>query len=104
MIQMDLVEAIHQRELGMERALDTKSEYRTSVEAAIKILAIAGREFSSDDVRELVGDPPHNVSTNTTGALFSAAAKAGIIRKVGYDISKRVVGHGNLVRLWIGCR
>lgn len=102
MIQMDLVEAIRQRELGMERVLDPKSQYRTAVEAAIKILAMAGQEFSSDDVRELAGDPPHDVSTNTTGALFSAAAKAGLIQHVGYRISARVKGHGNLVRVWIG--
>lgn len=100
--QMDLIEAIKQRELGMERVLDVKSEYRQAVESAIKILAIAGHKFCSDDVRELVGDPPRGVSTNLTGALFSAAAKAGTIHRVGYGISKRIVGHGNLTRLWIG--
>ncbi len=102
MIQMDLVEAIHQRELGMERALDPKGEYRSAVEAAIKILAMAGDEFSSDDVRDIVGDPPRGVSTNLTGALFNVAAKAGLIQHVGYMISARVKGHGNLVRTWRG--
>lgn len=101
-MQMDLIEAIHQRDLGIGHALDLKSQYRGLVESAIEYLAAVGTEFSSDDVRRIVGDPPPSVSTNVTGALFNAAAKAGIIRQAGTTISARVIGHGNLVRTWVG--
>ena len=101
---MDLLESMRQRDLGMELVLERQSDYRSQVEAAIRWFAEDGQEFSADDVRTLVGDPPRGVSSNLTGALFNAASKAGLIRMVGYGTSARVIGHGNLTRRWVGRR
>jgi hypothetical protein len=98
--QLDLVEAINQRALGIERALEPDSLYRKSLEAAIDYLAWTGEEFDSDSIRNMCGDPPRGVSTNLVGAIVNAAARSGRIRCVGYGISARVKGHGNLVRKW----
>jgi hypothetical protein len=102
--QMDLLESMRQRDLGMELVLERYSDYRSKVRAAILWFAVDGQEFGADDVRVMVGDPPRGVSTNLVGALFNAASKAGVIRIVGYGTSARVVGHGNLTRRWVGVR
>lgn len=102
--QLDLMEAMRQRDHGVERVLEQKSEYRFKIEVAIASLAETGLEFGSDDVRRLAGDPPRGVSTNVTGALFIAASKTGLIRPIGFGYSARVIGHHNLTRRWIGVR
>ena len=104
MRQMDLLEALHQRDLGMESVLERQSAYRHDIEGAIRLYASAGGEFTADDVRTWAGDPPRGVSSNLVGALFNAASKAGLIRMVGYSTSARVIGHGNLQRRWIGVK
>jgi hypothetical protein len=103
-VALDIVEAMRQRDLGIELVLERRSAYRSKVEDAIASLAASGREFGSDDVRTIAGDPPRGVSTNLTGALFIAASKAGLIRPVGFGYSARVVGHHNLTRRWVGVR
>lgn len=109
--QLDLLEygaqeALRQRELGMGQVLyATDTEYRDRLLGAIEILAIHGDCFTADDARAIAGDPPADVHPNLAGAVFNAAAKAGIIRFVGeYALSARVVGHGNLLRVWRGVR
>lgn len=102
--QLDLLEAMQQRDLGAERVLERQSDYRRSVETAIQDLAAGGQEFTADDLRLLCGDPPRGVSTNLTGALVLAASKAGLIRPVGFGYSARIVGHKNVLRKWVGTR
>lgn len=101
--QLDLVEAIRRREQGMaEVEAHSDAEYRYRLIGAIEQLARSGREFTADDARHLAGDPPSTTHPNIAGALFSAAAKSGTIRMVGYGLSSRPQGHANLVRRWIG--
>jgi hypothetical protein len=95
---------MHQRDLGFELVLERRGDYRAKVEAAIQYLAQDGEEFTSDTVRLMVGDPPRGVSTNLVGALFNTAARAKVIRAVGWTHSARVIGHANTVRSWIGVR
>lgn len=103
-IQLDLLAAREARDEGLERVLERKSAYRWKLENAIYELARTGTPFTADHLRAMVGDPPREVSTNLTGAVVNAAAKAGIIQQAGYAISGRVKGHGNLVRSWVGVR
>ena len=101
--QLDLLEAIRQREVGMDQALlSVDEEYRESYMHAIELLARGGATFTADDVRSLAGDPPSTVSPNVLGALVNAAAKAGLIEPVGYLRSGRVIGHGNVLVSWRG--
>lgn len=100
----DLFSAIEHRESGMARVTESSSntEYVTAFEQAIRTLALSGREFTADDVREIAGSAPIGVHFNIAGALMNAAARSGLIVHCGYAISARVAGHGNLVRKWRG--
>lgn len=91
-------------EAGMAQALDNSegSRWRLEFERAVCQLAARGVSFISDDVRALVGDPPASVHPNAAGAVMHSLARAGVIRQVGYARSSRVVGHRNVVALWIG--
>jgi len=101
--QLDIIEAIRQREAGMDRVLLSADEaYREDYMQAIATLARRGVEFTADDCRAIAGDPPESCSPNLSGALFNAAAKAGLIEAVGYARSGRVIGHGNRLLSWRG--
>ncbi|HXI95538.1 MAG TPA: hypothetical protein VNG04_05400, partial [Candidatus Acidoferrum sp.] len=97
-------EALRRREEGMEIAWgnDLNATYRDRLLGAIEILAIHGAPFCADDARDLIGDPPRAVHPNIAGSVFNAAAKVGLIRFVGYTISRRPCGNGNLIRVWQG--
>lgn len=105
---MDLLEygaqeALRRRDVGMAEVLDSDTEYRDRLLGCIEILAMHGDPFTADDARAMVGDPPAHVHPNLAGAVFNAAARAGIIRFEGvYALSTRIVGHGNLLRVWRG--
>jgi len=101
--QLDIIEAIRHAELGMSRVIANADEtYRGDVTRAIEILARGGQVFTADDVRALAGDAPTTCSPNLVGALFNAAAKAGLIGPVGFARSGRVIGHGNRLLTWRG--
>ncbi len=101
--QMDLLEAIRQRDKGIIQVLENSDDtYRNKLWATIEALAAGGETFCADDARLMAGDPPAAYSPNLVGALFNHAAKAGLIRTVGFTRSARVKGHQNLVRLWRG--
>lgn len=67
------------------------------VDAAIRLLAATGREFSSNEARGL-----HGVSGPVVGARFTAARKAGLIRSVGFTTSTDPGTHAHPVRTWVG--
>jgi hypothetical protein len=73
---------------GFERAL-----------RAIMLLAEFGNTFDAGDVRTWAG--PFETG-NVSGAAFSHAKRAGLIRVAGVTTSKAVTRHGGLVRLWEG--
>lgn len=103
MQQLDILEAIHQRELGMATAQRNADEsYSQRFFRAIELLAASGATFTADSVRELAGDPPASTHPNVAGAIVNAAAKAGLIEAVGFSRSGRVVGHNNRVLTWRG--
>lgn len=102
-IQPDLFEATRRRDSAMSWAeRHANPAYRARLIDAIEQLAATGQPFCADQVRAVAGDPPADCSPNVAGAVINHAAKAGLIRFVGYTRSARVVGHGNLVRLWAG--
>lgn len=57
--------------------------------------------FVVDDIREVTGHPL-GASDNAFGARFMAAARRGLIRKVGYQQSTRPERHGGIVAVWQG--
>jgi hypothetical protein len=67
---------------GQAIATAARPNDRAKVDAAIRKLAATGREFSSNDAR-----PLHGVSGPVVGAAFTAAARSGLIKRVGYEAS-----------------
>lgn len=69
---------------------------RAKVEAAVRKLAATGRPFSANSAR-----PLHGVSGPVVGAVFSALASEGLIRRVGYVASTEPGTHGHPVAEWV---
>lgn len=96
------VEAKRLRDEGAQQALDAAdTRGRLAGEQAIRTLAKSGREFSSDDVHEMVGHPL-GCSSAVMGSLILTAAKSGVIEHVGYRQSRRREAHGRVVKTWRG--
>lgn len=55
-------------------------------------------EFTAEDVRRMVGEPP---APNLIGALFRTIAEEGTIRQVGYQKAHRPEAHGRPIALWM---
>ncbi len=66
-------------------------------ENAILDLCEAESDFTSEDVRRAVGDPPHH---NVIGAVFRSMARKGIIVPAGVGIASRPSRHASLIRTW----
>lgn len=93
------------KEHGMQLALDAQPVWAEDALEAIKQLAKRGTEFTSEDVLAITGLPSGEVGmnkNNASGAIMNKAARAGIIRKVGYTTSKRKESHGSVHAVWIG--
>jgi hypothetical protein len=80
---------------GQAQASAAHPDDRAKVDAAIRQLASTRREFSSNDARRL-----HGVRGPVVGAAFSAAAKAGLIRRIGYEPSTDPDTHSHPVAVW----
>jgi hypothetical protein len=85
------------KDRGQAIATAAHPSERAKVDAAIRTLAATGREFSSNNAR-----PLHGVSGPVVGAAFTAAAKSGLIRRVGYEASTDPRTHAHPVATWIG--
>jgi hypothetical protein len=81
---------------GQAIASAAHPDERARVEAAIRTLAATGRPFSANSAR-----PLHGVSGPIVGAAFTAAAKAGLIRRVGYVASTDPGTHAHPVAEWV---
>jgi len=77
--------------------------WKAGAVAWVRDLSI-GHEFVADDVVAALGlpDPSAGPATNNVvGAVFSSLSKARLITFTGkFKASERVIGHGNLQRVW----
>jgi hypothetical protein len=93
---------------GMEQATSAAGSWVETALDAVAQLAATGRDFTSEDVIELVGVPHVGGGANrnnAVGAMMSAAAKAGLARKTGrYVEARRPVSHARVVAVWRGTR
>lgn len=100
-LMLDIYGARAARDEGIALVAANSDEWwRSTVDTAIAHLARQGGEFTSDDIRLLGVDEPHH--HNAWGARFSAAAKRGVIVRVGYRQSSRVAGHARVIAVWRG--
>lgn len=89
------------RDAGAEQVDENTSEtWRAACDRAIATLARKRRPFTAEAVRDLVGDPPHH--PNAMGSRFLAAARAGLITRVGYAPSARPTLHAHPIAVWQG--
>lgn len=83
-----------------ENSLDTR--WRLWAEAELDKLISSRREFTADDLRAVVGDPPDGRHVCGVGGLFLRASKAGRLLMVGYRPSTRPEARGRVLRVWRG--
>lgn len=76
---------------------DPKGNWLADAREAIEALARTGRKFTSDDLREMVGEPDH---ANWFGAAFSSAHRTKIIKPVGYCQSRAKSRNHGVLREW----
>jgi hypothetical protein len=89
------------RDRGVERVLAHEEEvYKHRTLGVIAAFALTGEDFTADDVRAVVGDPPHH--PNVLSALFRKARQIGIIVPVGIGTAQRKSRHAGLNRVWRG--
>lgn len=83
---------------------DWKRRFKTSLAR----WADTGSTFTSEDVIAVVGLPCGDIAmnaNNAVGAMMTAAAKAGLIRKTGNrQQARRASSHGAELTEWIGAR
>jgi hypothetical protein len=84
---------------GQARTSAAHPDDRAAVDAAIAQLAASGQPFSANDAR-----PLHNVTGPVVGAAFQAAAKSGLIVRVGYEASTDPGTHAHPVATWRGSK
>ena len=94
-------------ERGMQQASDAErvQDWKQTVGWWVRQLR-PGTEFTADTLARAIGLPDELGSrarpNNSVGAQFSALSRAGTICWTGsYRRSERVVGHGNLQRVWM---
>lgn len=81
-------------EYGTQAALDRAGEWVTQARTAVGRLASTGMAFDSDDLRDLIADPPN---PNAIGALFRSCIHDGLIVEVGTTRSRRPDAHGRRI-------
>lgn len=96
---MTAAEAFNERDRVLAEVETAK---RRVIDAGLDVLrryAAAGRPFSANDVREQLRAV--GVESASTGALFNAAIKAKLIRRVGWETSTDVGTHAKPVARYI---
>ena len=101
--QLSLLKAEQLAEAGQQQALDA-NRVRPWRDRALDWLRRQpqGTLLTADDLVTWVGLPDEGVyRNNAVGGFFAAQHKQGRIRFSGqYRKSERVIGHGNLQRVW----
>jgi hypothetical protein len=91
------------RDAGASQVSDNApSWWKQACDTAIAQHAARRQPFTAEDIRIVVGDPPNH--PNAMGARFLAAAKGGLIERVGYQKPVRASRHANPLSVWRGVK
>jgi hypothetical protein len=94
-------EGVWLKEKGMSRADKAVAEvWKEACDQAILYLATTSGDFTAEDIRLMVGDPPFH--PNAMGARFNAAGRRGQIEKVGFREAERGSAHRRVLTVWRG--
>jgi len=93
-----------EKRAGQIKALKNVPDgYRMAFERVVRSLAATYKPFTSEDIIEEIGTPSEGSNRNNAiGALMSAAAQSGIIKKSGFATAKRQSSHGRIIHVWVG--
>lgn len=88
------------RDEGCEKVdASAPEEWKAECDGIISWLARNGAEFTAEDVRQWISDPPH---PNAMGARFLAAVKGKVIETLGYRKAKRPSAHARVLAVYRG--
>lgn len=88
------------RDGGTAKVVSRSEEWANKATRVIIRLAATGILFTSEDVVDEVGLPPH---PNATGGVFLRASKRGLIVWSGQlQKAKRDARHASMLRVWRG--
>ena len=76
-------------------------DWKSICDNVIHWMARNGAEFTAEDVRHWIPDPPH---PNAMGARFLSAVKSGVIETLGYCKAKRPSAHARVLAIYRGCK
>jgi hypothetical protein len=90
---------------GMARAERAARVQRWKAAAVAWVRDLStGTEFTADDMVAALGLPDPSAApaaNNVIGAVFSSLSRANLVTFTGaFKTSERVIGHGNLQRIW----
>lgn len=107
-IELDFSRASMLADQGMDIAvLNADSHHKEWSNAALQWVVVfarfaGGRAFMAEDIRQYAHErgfeePP---SARSWGMIMKRAARAGIIRAVGYGLTRNPLAHKTPARLW----
>ncbi len=100
------LEGLVGKQTGQATALRTYPEWQTAFRKEVVTLAATRMPFTSEDVIDAVGLPSGDIgkdANNAVGAMMTAMAKQGVIRKTGNRVpSKRPTSHAAELTEWSG--
>ena len=78
----------------------TPNWYREAFRSAVEKFP-RGKKFTVEDVREIVGDPPDEVSSNCMGPLMTMLARKKLAKKTGWHVkAKRACMNATELAQW----
>lgn len=98
--RLNFSEGERRKKTGIARVSSNTSDWQMEAREQIRCLADAGAEFTSEDLRGLVPEPP---SPNAWGAAFSVMEKKGVIERVRMEKAKRSKAHSRWIAVWRRC-
>jgi hypothetical protein len=89
------------RDEGIEQAslASLWDDWPKKADRWIEFMAQTGQEFTAEDLRSACGDPSRPAQV---GARLLAAARRGLIERVGFAQASRSERHGGWVGVWRG--
>lgn len=91
---------------AMAASPNTLDDWKRTFKTSLARWAATGHPFTSEDVIAVVGLPCGDIAmnaNNAVGAMMTAAAKVGLIRKTGNRVqARRASSHGAELTEWIG--
>ena len=78
---------------------NTCDDWKNQCDYIISWLARNGAEFTAEDVRDWIPEPPH---PNAMGGRFLAAMKSNTITRLCYRKAKRPTAHARILAVYRG--